>query len=314
MQLFTCPSCGQRLWFQNAICQCGQAVRFDVEAQTMTTSTQTCQNGEAIDCNWLPTPSGFCMSCAMTEIVPDLRESANLPHWQKTEAAKRWMLANLARWGWFTERDTGARPTFRMLAEDTATGTEQVVMGHNAGEITINVTEADPAIRAQRRGDMGELYRTMLGHMRHEMAHFLFERLSERPGFLDGFRALFGDERQDYGAALAAHYAAPAPADEHHITSYATAHPHEDWAETVAHLLHLVDLLDSARAAGLTSGSDPYTQTDTEALLTRAIDFGLAANHVNRALDLADVYPFILPQGVRTKMAFAHKHLAPLSS
>ncbi|MFW2542159.1 zinc-binding metallopeptidase family protein [Primorskyibacter sp. 2E107] len=309
MQIFACPTCGHRLWFQNATCPCGQSVRFDPETQSMQASADSCVNFDAIGCNWQPGENGYCASCNLTETVPDLRKDSNLPLWERTEAAKRWMLANLARWGWFTLADTGARPTFKMLAEQTVEGREEVVMGHASGEITINVSEADPAIRAQRRAKLGELYRTMLGHMRHEMAHFLFERLLRRPGFADDFRALFGDERADYAQALKQHYTRPAPADEWHITSYATAHPHEDWAETVAHLLHLVDLLDSATAAGLVGGYDPYGETDTDGMLTRAIDLSLAANHVNRALDLADVYPFILPPGVRGKMAFAHRHL-----
>ena len=97
-----------------------------------------------------------------------------------------------------------------------------------------------------------------------------------------------------------------------HITGYATSHPHEDWAETLAHLMHLTDILDSAAASGLSWPEGPplpydaYAEADTERLVTLAIDLTLAINHVNRALDLPDLYPFVLAAPVREKLAFAH--------
>jgi hypothetical protein len=251
----------------------------------------------------------------MTETVPDLRAPDNLPLWERSEQAKRWVLANLMRWGWFTGADAGPRPVFRMLSEQTASGRTRVSMGHDDGAITINVTEASEPVLAERQAQFGELYRTMIGHMRHEIAHFLFLRLAEDPAFLSGFRALFGDERADYGAALKAHYESPKDPGEAHVTPYATAHPHEDWAESLAHLLHLTDLLDSAAATGLAlpggppEGYDAYAEAETEALLTRAIDLSIAVNHVNRALDLPDLYPFVLTPAVREKLGFAHAAL-----
>ncbi|MCB1333418.1 MAG: putative zinc-binding metallopeptidase [Roseivivax sp.] len=315
MQIFQCPACAAPLYFHNTGCGCGQLVTFDPDRQTMLADAPHCRNRAAIGCNWVAEGDGLCRSCAMTKVVPDLMAAENQPLWSKSELAKRWMLANLARWGWLTAADAGARPVFRLLSETTAAGETDVVMGHADGVITINVTEASNAVRAERQEGLDELYRTMLGHMRHEMAHFLFLRLSQDPGFVDLFRALFGDETADYAAALRAHYAAPQPPGETHITSYATAHPHEDWAETIAHLLHLVDLADSAAAARLAlpegppPGYDAYAETDTETVLTHAVALSLAINHVNRALDLPDLYPFVLSQGVRDKIAFAHAAL-----
>ncbi|MGR3377262.1 zinc-binding metallopeptidase family protein [Salipiger abyssi] len=312
MQIFQCPNCGAPLYFHNTGCTCGQQVSFDPERQLMQPAAEVCANREIIGCNWQAEAGGLCRSCAMTETLPDLREAENRPLWEISERAKRWMLANLARWGWFTEADPGGRPVFRLLSENTAVGPKEIVMGHANGIITINVTEASDAVLALRQEQFGELYRTMLGHMRHEIAHYLFLRLSAEPGFLEAFRSLFGDERQDYGAALEAHYAEPQPAGYDHVTSYATAHPHEDWAESIAHLLHLVDLLDSAAAAGLAvpggppPGYDAYAESDTEAEITLAVDLSIAMNHVNRALDLPDLYPFVLAQGVRDKLGFAH--------
>ncbi|MDT0682154.1 putative zinc-binding metallopeptidase [Roseicyclus sp. F158] len=316
MQIFRCPACSAPLYFRNSVCRCGEAVAFDPDAQEMRVGAEFCANRERIGCNWIAEEGDLCRSCAMTEVVPDVREPDNVPLWAQTELSKRWMLANLARWGWFTSSDTGRRPVFRLLSEQTATGQASVIMGHADGTITINVSEASEAVRAERREQLGELYRTMIGHMRHEMAHFLQLRLAEDPDFLEGFRALYGDERADYGEALKRHYADPGAPGEDHITSYATSHPHEDWAETIAHLLHLTDLLDSAAAAGLSLGTggpppgyDAYAETSCESLLSYAIPITIAVNHVNRAVNLPDLYPFVLPQGVRDKLSFAHGHL-----
>ena len=316
MQIFTCPSCGHDVYFHNLGCDCGLNLAFDPVGQIMVAADRVCANRTDIDCNWVPETDGFCRSCTMTETVPDLRKDANRPLWARTELAKRWALAALARWGWFTPSDLGERPTFRLLSENTATGEASVTMGHENGVITLNVTEAQDTVLAERQEDMGELYRTMLGHIRHEIAHFLFLRLtSGDPTFVSGFRDLFGDERADYGAALQAHYASPRHRGEQYITNYATAHPHEDWAETVAHLMHLTALLDSGVWArlGWRGGPavpyDAYQDPDTEALIARSVELTLAVNHVNRALDLPDLYPFVLSGPVREKLAFVHQAL-----
>jgi len=315
MQIFKCPACDKRVYLDNIACRCRHAVTYHSEINTMRTEGAPCANRDTIGCNWLAEDTGFCRSCVMTHTVPDMDAATNAELWATTASVKRYMLVNLAHWGWFTDRDPGARPGFRLLSEQTATGQSRVVMGHASGVITINVTEASEAIRVERREELGELYRTMIGHMRHEMAHFLHLRLSADPAFNADFRALFGDEREDYGAALKRHYDAPQSASDDHITSYATSHPHEDWAETTAHLLHLVDLLDSAAAAGLAlpggppAGYNAYDEPDTNRLIRHAVDMAIAINHVNRALELPDLYPFILGAGVRKKLAFIHDHL-----
>lgn len=205
-----------------------------------------------------------------------------------------------------------------MLAEDTPAGPANVIMGHAEGIVTINLAEADPVERVMRREQFGERLRTMTDHFRHEIAHYLFVRLTEQPPFLAGFRRFFGDERADYAAALEAHYAAGLPEDHDSafITAYARAHPHEDWAETVAHILHLTDLLDSAMAAGITGrglpepGYDAYAETDAAKLIARAVRLAIALNHVNRSMGLPDTYPFVLTHPVREKLAAAHAWLS----
>lgn len=241
----------------------------------------------------------------MTRTHPDMAMPENADLWARAEAAKRWVLANLMRHGWFGPGDTGPSPIFDLLAEATRHGPSSTVMGHADGLITINVAEADPAEIVARRERMEEPYRTMIGHYRHELAHFLFLRLSaEDPGFVAAFRQLFGDESADYSAALERHYARDDDGTwrPSHISHYASAHPHEDWAETAAHALHLTDLLDSARALGF---ADAGTSND----LVGAMDLGIALNHLNRSMGMEDLYPFVVSKAVRQKLDFASQAL-----
>lgn len=314
MRIFACPHCGAPVNFANTDClNCGQALHFDVVAQDFVAEGLDCGNRASIGCNWRAGDSGLCWSCAMTRVIPETMEGENLLHWAKTEAAKRRVLATLGRWGWFMPGDGGRLPEFEMLSEVTSDGPSDVVMAHGDGVITINVTEADVLERMERREDLGEKLRTMIGHIRHETAHFLFVRLCDAPGFTDAFRALMGDERADYGAALDRHYSEGPPTgwQAGHITPYAASHPHEDWAETVAHLLHLVDIIDCAVAAGWTAdqapvGYDPYADFDAERVVTLGADYAMGVNHINRSIGLGDIYPFVLTDGVRDKLSFVH--------
>lgn len=315
MRYHDCPACGEDLFFRNSQCvACGTEVTYDPATDRMLPLSQAplCSNAAQIGCNWASGAGdgGLCHACAMTDVVPDQSIAENVALWAEAERAKRWVLANLHRWGWLGPDDTGQMPVFRMLSEETREGETDVVMGHAGGVVTINVAEADPAERESRRQELGERYRTMIGHFRHELAHFMFERLAEAPGFLEAFRALFGDETASYGDALKRHYAEGPPEDwaERFVTRYASAHPHEDWAESFAHLLHMVDMVDSAAAAGLAGpGGDPYRLRDSDALIERGMAFGVALNHVNRSMGFADIYPFVLGPVPRAKIAFVHR-------
>ncbi|WP_299838188.1 putative zinc-binding metallopeptidase [uncultured Paracoccus sp.] len=315
MQRFACPACGRRAYFHSLSCPCGHDLYFDPGEALMLNAAPPCPNRGPIACNWIAGEfGGFCASCALSQVVPNLSAGNNIQLLNRAERAKRWVLANVAKWNWFTAADPGPRPRFLMLSEDMGGRVQQITMGHMGGEITINVTEADELIRLQRRQELGEQYRSMVGHFRHELAHFFFDRLAVAPDFLPGFRALFGDERADYGLALQTYYAAPPDRSSDFITPYAGAHPHEDWAETVAHLLHLVDMTDSFVSTGLSmpdlpEGFDAYAADDTEALLDIAARVAIAVNDINRALDNADLYPFVLTTPMRQKIGFAHRWL-----
>ncbi|MBK4216974.1 putative zinc-binding metallopeptidase [Paracoccus caeni] len=312
MQSFTCPASGDRVYFDNLFCACGLPLYYEPEARAMWNEAEPCVNRDTIQCNWAAVPGEtLCRSCAMSDVVPDLSVDENLHLLARAERAKRWVMANLSNWDWFTDTDPGARPHFQMLSENIGGRAEQITMGHLDGNIIINVTEADGLIRVQRQHQLGEQYRSMVGHFRHEIAHFLFDRLAIAPGFLDDFRAIFGDEQADYGMALQEHYANPKLPGEDFITAYATSHPHEDWAETCAHLLHIVDFTDSFVSAGLSMqgvppGYAPYQDDDAEHLLTIAAEVAIAINDINRALDNSDLYPFVLTPRTREKIGFAH--------
>ncbi|WP_424973917.1 zinc-binding metallopeptidase family protein [Dinoroseobacter sp. S124A] len=305
MRVFQCPSCGEQVYFENLQCGCGVELGFDADLGTITRLARPCAFRDEIVCNWQASEAGAaCAACATTRTHPDLAVEGNAALWRRAEAAKRWVFAQLMGLGWFAADDPGARPSFDLLSEQTRRGPVQPMMGHLDGHITINVAEADPAEIIARREQMDEPYRTMIGHFRHEIAHFLFLRLAEDPGFADQFRGVFGDERTDYGAALAQYHDAGADPGWRaaHITAYASSHPHEDWAETAAHALHLRDVTESARAVGLAPAEVP---DDAGEALSASLELTMALNHVNRAMGLGDLYPFVVTPAVRAKLRVA---------
>jgi hypothetical protein len=314
MHVFSNPVGFGSLWFDNLTTADGSPVAYDPQARAFLPMPPFCANRDVIGCNWIaPKQDAFCRSCAMTALAPDVSIPNAIPNWAETEAAKRWVLDNLGRWHWFRPEDPGAAPSFHMLAE----GPTPVAMGHVDGVVTISVCEADEVLRTTRREALEEPYRTMIGHMRHEIAHMLWWRLSLRADFLDAFRSMFGDEREDYAAALQRHYGNGPPIDWNlnHVTTYASAHPHEDWAETAAHLLHLTDITDSLVSAGFSSpelphrGWDPYAEPDAERLIRVALSVVMGINHVNRSMGLHDIYPFTLSDAAQRKLVFVHDWL-----
>jgi hypothetical protein len=322
---YSCPVCAGPLAFESLSCSCGAEVAYDPDGDRFRQLQWGCANRGEIGCNWAADAEGWlCRSCVMTEVIPDTFHGENAELWAESERAKRRVLANLARWGWLTLADHGPRPVFHLLAETTGAGAAAVTMGHAGGVVTINVTEADDAQRIQRRSDLGERFRTMIGHFRHELGHFfMLERLRFQFGFEDRFRLLFGDERADYSGALQKHYRDGPPDNwnERHVTPYASSHPHEDWAETFAHLLHLTDIIDSFTASGLSAADipgadyDAYSEEDAERLVMIGAGLGIALNHVNRSMGIEDIYPFILTPAIREKLGFVHRwmHAGPPS-
>jgi hypothetical protein len=330
MRLFDCDNCHQTLYFENSRCvNCGEAVAFcpaNARLVVLHDAQRLCRNGrESEACNWLADPrdeSGYCRSCALSEVIPDLSDPANEQAWRRIEAAKRRLLYTLdaLRLPVVSRKASPAGGLgFRFLK-----GTEEkpVMTGHDEGVITLNVDEADFAFRENMREKMGEGYRTVLGHLRHEIGHYYWDRLvRDDAKLLDEFRARFGDERASYEGAITRHYEAGPPANwgENFISAYASMHPWEDWAETWAHYLHMVDTLETARSHGLTvraptpekSGERIVTErlasSEFEALTTSWSAVTLALNSLNRSMGMKDAYPFVMSPTVLEKLRFVHE-------
>jgi hypothetical protein len=199
----------------------------------------------------------------------------------------------------------------------------RVLTGHDDGVITIALREANAAERERARLDLGEPYRTAIGHFRHEIGHYFWDQLVRDSDRIGEFRALFGDESRDYNAALAAYYRTGAPADWQNffVSEYAASHPWEDFAETWAHYLHIVDTLETAAAYGicirpLLAGSesmafgldcDPYANVGTQKLIDAWIPLSFAVNSINRSMGHLDLYPFVLSPSAVTKLDFVNR-------
>jgi hypothetical protein len=198
-----------------------------------------------------------------------------------------------------------------------------VITGHDDGLITLNLKEADDVERERIRTSMGETYRTLLGHFRHEIGHYFWDKLVRDAGKHEVFRKYFGDEQADYQEALKLHYASGPPSDwaEHYISPYASAHPWEDFAETWAHYLHIVDTIEMAAAFGLriqpAIGSslgqsavlnfDPHEPGEIDRLIQAWLPLAYSVNSINRCMGEPDLYPFVLAPAVIVKMGFIHQ-------
>ena len=234
MKLFECQNCGQPLYFENTKCEsCGARLGYLPREQTVTALRPAgdewqalarrnvryrfCQNAVHEACNWLipaDEPDQFCIACRHNRTIPDLSQPENLRRWRLIEAAKHRLFYTLLKLRLpLDAKNKDANPlTFDFLDPGAAVAGAPVMTGHDNGLITLNVAEADDAERERVRGNLGELYRTLLGHFRHEIAHYYWDRLIADSPNLEAFRELFGDERRDYGQALQAYYANGAPA------------------------------------------------------------------------------------------------------
>lgn len=342
--------CGQRIFFNNSEClHCHRQLGFDprrghvlaldpgkaagswAEAGRVRGRTfKRCANfASPAVCNWLlpaASASGLCLACGLNRTIPDLSRPENGMLWGKVEAAKRQLVAQLLTLGLPIRRaqapgDGGL--AFDLLAP-AADGTPPMT-GHGGGLITLNIREADDAYRVQVREAMREPYRTLLGHFRHEIGHFYWDRLVADGPWLAPFRAVFGDERADYAQALRRNYEAGPPADwaQRFISTYAACHPWEDWAETWAHYLHMMDTLDTAISFGVArvdveQAGEPFTRAalydpdDPDGqgfldLVNAWVALTGVLNELSRSMGQRDFYPFVLPAAVVGKLQFVHR-------
>ena len=310
--------CGQRVYFNNHNCvNCGRKLAFDPASLTMLSEDSpgsgvpVCINREmAVRCNWATTPAsgqGYCLSCAMSKTIPSLSKPENFDRWRKLEAAKRRLIYDLLRLGLPVDK---SRLEFH-FKEDRRTNPDvsdfHVTTGHSSGVITINAAEADEVFREEMRQAMNEPWRTLLGHMRHESGHYYFTELIDDTNRAEA-RSLFGDETENYDAALKAYYQNGPKAGwmTTYISAYASAHPAEDWAECWAHYLHIRAVLQVAVDTGLLPDGEKWYE--------RFIELVLALNEIMRSLGLPDAYPFVLTSSVVQKVEFVHRSITRYTS
>lgn len=357
--------CGNRVFFRNSLClACSAQLGYVAERQQLVSLQPGPQEGLwtlddgspglwrrcanhalAASCNWLvpaqvaagvpvaPDAEAvpiqtLCEACRLNRTVPNLDNAGNGERWQKIELAKRRLVSSLIGLGLPVERrvDGVSQGLLFDFVESEPQG-PAVLTGHDSGLITLNILEADDDYREKMRVQLGEPYRTVLGHLRHEVGHYYWDRLVDDPQWIDRFRTLFGDERQDYGEALKRHYASPRQDwAQSFVTVYASSHPWEDWAETWAHYLHMVDVVHTANSFGLQAReyvSEPgvFTRED----LYDADDpggplfldwlhewFALTAvlNEMSRSMGEHDFHPFVLPRAAVPKLHFVHMLVA----
>ncbi len=353
MKLFTCESCAQTLYFDNFRCiRCDYELGFLPDKMVLvalepstdntwhasgagkkSTRYRKCANyAEHNVCNWMipqSDPDEFCIACQLNQTIPDLDVEGHKTLWGRLEAGKRRLVFSLLRLGLPLEpkqEPDSEGLAFAFMAdhpEEAFREDNRVFTGHNAGLITLNIAEADHAVREEMRQQMAEPYRTLLGHFRHESGHYYWDRLILDSDWLEPFRALFGDETQDYQESLKSYYKKGAPADWQNsfVSTYASSHPWEDWAETWAHYLHIVDTLETARAFGLRVkprveesedisaqvSFDPYRSNHFEPLLEQWLPVTYALNSLNQSMGHPELYPFVLAPAAIEKLAFVHQ-------
>jgi hypothetical protein len=300
----------------------GAAAEFRTPVQAPG-SYRKCDNyeREAV-CNWMvraEDSSTLCQSCRLNAVIPDLTVPENRTRWASAESAKRRLIYSLNRLGLPVvpkSVDTERGLSFD-LKNEGAEG--RVLTGHADGLITLNLKEADPVLREKARLAMRERYRTLLGHFRHEIGHYYWTMLVQGTKNLDRFRELFGDERTDYAQALELHYSREASQDWHgsFVSAYATAHPWEDWAESWAHYLHMVDTLETARAYQLNSPELVASAEPTptfEILVDQWRALSVILNALSRSMGHEDLSPFEIGDGAKLKLAFIHEVITSHSS
>lgn len=337
MRDFLCPNCGQHLTFENSVClSCGSPIGFSLpdKAMLVIASGADSEHGGAVDaaqyrlcanlhvaeCNWLvrldPTRTvqgELCASCKLTRTRPNNADTKALAAFAVAERAKRRLIAELSELklpivGRDDDADYGL--AFDLLSSES----DKVFTGHQNGIITLDLAEGDDVHREQLRVSMAEPYRTLLGHFRHEIGHYYFYRLiGTSPEYLTRFHELFGDPDADYQAALDRHYSQGAPPgwEADYVSSYATMHPAEDWAETFAHYLHIRDTMDTSAAFGFAPAGATFDRralgpSGFDSLIEMWLPLAWSLNMVNRSMGRDDLYPFVLPVAVLDKMRFIH--------
>lgn len=325
MKAFRCRVCDNPLHFENSVCvSCGTALGFSraeraivpLDAQGAYVDADglvwhVCANLGLSGCTWLaPLEGGQCWACDLTRTRPSDEDLVGLEAFPSAERAKRHLLFELDALGFRVvgkSRDAGGDPETGLAFDLLSSVAEDVVIGHEGGVITIDLAESDDAYREKVRSRLDEPYRTMLGHFRHEVGHYFEWQLVRGQELMERCTALFGDENADYQRALERHYAQGPPEgwEESYISTYATMHPFEDFAETFAHYLHICDTVETASEYGLTSVASVSGFSNFRDVVTGVwAPLTVALNMINRSMGKDDLYPFVIPRPVLDKLEF----------
>jgi hypothetical protein len=265
----------------------------------------------------IPAPNAverLCSACQLTETIPDLTVAGNREKWARLEAAKRRVLYTLDRLGLpYLNAEPKVSFDFKADVEPPANEwrnagpTEIVYTGHAAGKITINIREADDAVREQLRCQFHEAHRTLIGHFHHEIGHYYWDVLVKNRAE-DKCCKVFGDPNAiAYQEAMSAYYknGPPGAWAQSFISAYASAHPWEDFAETFALYLDMISILDSAMHL-FRSGRINFRSRSVKPLVERYQEVGILVNEFNRAVGLIDLVPEVVLDAVVTKLEFIH--------
>jgi hypothetical protein len=220
MKLFKCQNCEQLLYFENRTCEnCSHMLGYLAKQNVLSPLEQNgtnwaalatpdglyrfCANSAFNVCNWLVSADSseqYCIACRHNRMVPDPQQPCNRFAWYKLEEAKHRLFYTRMNLPLESRGDIGDQGlAFDFLADAQDTLTPKVMTGHDDGLITIALAEADDVERERRRTAMREPNHTLLGHFRHEVGHYYWDRLVRDAfeGLLDvGRKNAHGIERQ----------------------------------------------------------------------------------------------------------------------
>lgn len=328
MKTGTCR-CDNRIFFNNHRCLscdaslgrcnvCNSLTSFSKEEKssqcdTCKTEVFSCVNQEHDVCqSYNAEPDALCRWCQLTNVIPPLDNSESVQRWARMESAKRRLLLQLEDLGLppYVADTQSTHPLLFEFLENTVDKKgkpKKVITGHQNGLITINLAEADSVHRERLRVKLGEPQRTLIGHMRHEVGHYIDWAWASRVA-PDEYHALFGDpDSVDYGEAMKKHYEVGAPVNwaDNHVSAYATMHPWEDFAETVNVYL---DIMAIATTSNELAGRnlDLSASADHRELVNSVLQIVLEVSEYNFDLGLAPLLPERLPPAVLDKLAYVH--------
>ena len=246
------------------------------------------------------TSSDLCDACCLTSDIPDLNVAENLARWRKLELAKRRVVRQLRDLKLLPQHsDGGESPlSFRFLADDPSG--QPVLTGHAEGVVTVNIKEADDVEREKARVNFGERHRTLVGHFRHELGHYVWY-LAWKDSPPDYIIEAFGDPgKTDYEQARQEYYNRDENFEwqQNYISRYATMHPWEDFAETFANYLDMIDTVETSEHFGFVNGNCPTFMDKLHAYER----IGVAINELNRGVGVLDLVPEVFSPSVIEKL------------